>query len=343
MGLKSAIFTIRTPLRPLKKEEINGVDIFRFDSIVSLMRQLIKASPELVHGHSFGWIPATFAPLWVRRYVFTPHIYRLDIYPGWKVKPVLLPLKKSNAIITRTNFEAYQFKGIMNDSRIHVIPIPIDYDFFAQTKKEWKTQICNKYGLKSTDKLVLSVANLRPAKNLKTLIKGFAIIKAKIPSTKLIIVGGDAVSNLGLFSPTKPRLRHSQELTELASRLGIKEDVIFAGYQNAEELRKFYAASEVFCMPSKVEGQLLAAGEAASAGLPLVLSNLETLVEIYQGCALFHEPMDYKSLAINVINILEDSNLAKKLGSEGRAKMQKYRPISIHTKLRELYENLLSQ
>lgn len=342
MGMKSAIFTIRTTLTPRKNEVINGIDVFRFNSIFSLMQQLIMASPKLVHGHSFGWIPVTLAPLFIKKYVFSPHLYRLDIYPKWKVKLALLPLKSSDAIITRTEFEADQFRGILSESKIHVIPIPIDYDFFAQSAEEWKTEICGKYGLNTTDRLILSVANLRPVKNLKTLLRSFAIVKAKIPSSKLIIVGGEPVSNLGLLSPTKPRLNHSLELTKLASSLGIKNGVLFVGYQNAEELRKFYAASEVFCMPSRVEGQLLVAGEAASAGLPLILSNLETLTETYQGCALFHEPMDYGKLAIHIIDVLENPKLGKNLGSAGRAKMQNYRPTIIHAKLKRLYENLLS-
>jgi glycosyltransferase involved in cell wall biosynthesis len=343
MGLKPAIFTIRTPLTPEKKQVINGIDVFRFDSVFSILQHLIKVSPMLVHGHSFGWLPATFAPLLVRKYVFTPHVYRLDIYPKWKVNLALLPLKNSNALITRTKYETDQFKDFSSKSKIHMIPIPIDYDFFASTKEEWKTEIRHKYSLNTDDRLILSVTNPRPIKNLETLIRSFAIVNAKISSSKLIIVGGEPLSNLGLFSTTKPRLNYSFELAKLAMSLGVKENVIFAGYQNAEELRKFYAASEIFCMPSWIEGQLLAAGEAASAGLPLVLSSLETLMEIYSGCALFHEPLNHKQLANHIIKLLENPKLAKTLGSAGRTKMQNYRPEIVHAKLRKLYESLLSQ
>lgn len=342
MGLKPAIFTIRTQLTPEKKQVINGIDVFRFNSVFSILQRLVKVSPVLAHGHSFGWLPATFAPLLVRKYVFTHHTYRLDIYPKWKVNLVLLLLKNSKAIITLTNYQTDQFKDFFSKSKIHVIPIPIDYDFFALTKEEWKVEIQRRYGLNADDRLILCVANPRPIKNLETLIRSFTIVNAKFPSTKLIIVGGEPLSLLGIFSPTKPRLNYTLELAKLANSLGVKENVIFTGYQNAEELRKFYSASEIFCMPSWMEGQVLAAGEAASAGLPLVLSGIKTSMEIYSECALFHDPHKYEQLASQIIKLLENPKLAKSLGSAGRTKMQNYRPEIVHAKLRKLYESLLS-
>jgi glycosyltransferase involved in cell wall biosynthesis len=342
MGLKSAIFTIRTAVTPQKKQVIEGLEVYRFNSVFSILQQLVQASPMLVHGHSFGWVPPTIAPLIVKKNVFTPHVYRLDIYPTWKVKLATLPLRRSDAIITRTKFETGQFKDYLDETKIHTIPIPIDYEFFALSKSKWKIHVYQKYGLNADDKIVLCVANPRPIKNLETLVRSFAMVNKQVPSSKLIIAGGEPLSNLGMFSTTKPKSNYSIELANLSADLGIKTKVIFTGYQNAEELRMLYSASDVFCMPSWVEGQLLAAGEAAAAGLPLVLSNLETLVEIYQGCALFHVPMDYEHLATHIINLLKNAKLAKALGNTGRLKMRNYRPEIVHAKLRKLYESLLS-
>jgi glycosyltransferase involved in cell wall biosynthesis len=342
MGLKSVIFTIKNPVTPQKKQVIEGIEVFRFNSAFSMLNQLVKASPMLVHGHSFGWVPATLAPLFVKKSVFTPHVYRLDLYPTWKVNLATLPLRRSNAIITRTKFETDQFKDFLDETKIHIIPIPIDYDFFALAKREWRIHVHQKYGIDADDKIVICVANPRPIKNLETLVRSFAMANKHVRASKLIIAGGEPLSNLGMFSTTKPKSNYSVELANLAADLGVKNKVIFAGYQNAEELRKLYSTSDVFCMPSWVEGQLLAAGEAAAAGLPLILSNLETLAEIYQGCALFHAPMDYEQLAAHIINLLENPDLARTLGNAGRIKMQNYRPEIIHAKLRKLYESLLT-
>jgi len=342
MGMRTAIFTTRTPVTPKKREKVNCVDVIRFESVGSMLKQIIKLKPMLVHGHSFGWIPATLAPLFVTRYVLTPHIYKLNIYPSWKVNLVLSLIKKSDALIVLTNFEKFQFKHFVNESKIHVIPHPIDYDFFSNTKDSEKKQILSRYGLKPTDKLILCVANLVPRKNLETLIRSFKLVKKKFPESKLIIVGGEPKTILGVTTPREPKRSYRSKLIEMTERMGIKGHVIFAGYQKDKELRGFFKAADVFCLPSLIEGQCLAAGEAAAAGLPLVLSNLEPLVEIYQGCALFHEPTDYEGLAMHIVNVLENPKLAKTLGNMGRAKMQNYRPTIIQTKLKKLYESLLS-
>jgi glycosyltransferase involved in cell wall biosynthesis len=342
IGMRAAIFTTCTPLTRGKMEKVNGVDVFRFESVSSMLKQLIKLKPKLVHGHSFGWIPATLAPLFVKKYVLTPHIYKLNIYPIWKVNLVLSLIKKSDALIVLTNFEKSQFKHVIDESKIHVIPHPIDYDFFSNAKDSEKEQILSRYGLKPTNKLILCVANLVPRKNLETLIRSFKLVKKRFPESKLIIVGGEPRTILGMTTPRAPKWSYRSRLIEMTERMGIKEDVIFVGYQKDKELRGFFKAADVFCLPSRIEGQCLAAGEAAATGLPLILSNLEPLVEIYRGCALFHEPTDYEGLAMHIINVLKNPELAKTLGNAGRTKMQNYRPTIIQTKLKRLYESLLS-
>jgi hypothetical protein len=123
MGLKGAIFTTGSSSTQRKQQLINGVDVFTFNSTRAMIKQLIESAPALVHGHSFGWIPSTIAaPFIAKKYVMTPHVYRLDIYPSWKVTAALSMLKKADALITLTWFEKSQFTNIIAESKIHVIP-----------------------------------------------------------------------------------------------------------------------------------------------------------------------------------------------------------------------------
>jgi glycosyltransferase involved in cell wall biosynthesis len=181
-----------------------------------------------------------------------------------------------------------------------------------------------------------------PRKNLETLILSFAKVRKKVPHSKLLLVGDEPKTILSVSTPKKLPWNYRSKLTKLASSLGIAADVIFTGHQKVPELRGFYAAADVFCLPSTVEGQVLAAGEAASAGIPLILSNLEPLVELYKGCALFHEPLDYEKLANHIILLLENAELAKTIGDAGQIQMLNYRTEIVRAKLRELYEKVLS-
>src|SRR3972149_3773012 len=125
MGLKAAMFTSSSASTRQKRQFINGVDVITFDSTRTMIKRLFESAPALVHGHSFGWIPSTIAaPFLSKRYIMTPHAYRLDIYPTWKVIPALSLLKKSDALITLTRFEKSQFTNVIDQSKIHVIPHP---------------------------------------------------------------------------------------------------------------------------------------------------------------------------------------------------------------------------
>lgn len=339
MGLNGAIFTTRTKLNPKKKDVINGTQIFRFDNLFSMFKKIIQIKPNIIWGHSFGWLPATLAPLLQKTYVLTPHVYKLDVYPKWKVDSVFAFIKKSKAIVVVTNFEALQFSNAIEREKIHIIPHSIDYEFFSSRdcfESEKKLE-----SLGSPDKIILCVANIFPRKNLETLIRSFATIKKEINKVKLIIVGGEPKTKLGFISSSETSWNYHLKLKQLIKFHGLTEDIIFTGHKSQTELRDYYRIADVFCLSSLKESQLLAAGEAAASGIPLVLSNLEPLKEIYSNCALFQHPLDHKKLSSNIISIFNDQKLAKKLSNNGQEKMLDYRPEKIRAKMKNLYSSLL--
>lgn len=340
MGLETCIYSMRTQARKRKLESVDHVRVRRFDDPFLLLFSAISGKPLIAHGHSFGWIPSCSAPMFIKRYVFTPHVYRLDMYNPNLVKLVASLVGKSRAIIALTKYEANWFAPFADKARIHVIPHPIDFNFFSETEREGQAEVRECFGI--DDGLILSVANLVPRKNLETLLKSFKLVNQAMPRTKLIIVGSDPPTVLGVGRPKRMRMPHSQKLKETISMLHLEGKVFLAGYRDSNDLRKFYAAADVFALPSTVEGQLLSAGEAAASGLPLVLSNLEPLVETYDGCALFHSPFDHITLAHHLIDILTDAKLRRVLSQRGRDKMKTYDISSIKPKLKAVYEECLT-
>ena len=61
-------------------------------------------------------------------------------------------------------------------------------------------------------------------------------------------------------------------LEALAEKLEIRDGVQFAGMQ--DELARYYAAADVFVMPSRTEGLPMALLEAGMAGRPVVVSDV---------------------------------------------------------------------
>ncbi len=339
MGLEACVFSMRTSVRRKKQESIDDIEVHRFDDPFLLLLSARVRRPLIVHGHSFGWISSSAAPALFGRYVLTPHVYRLDTFNPSLTKLVTSMISKSRAVIVLTKFEARLFTPYVDEAKIHVIPHPIDFSFFSRAKKEEPDGL-HEYS-DSDDGLILSVANLVPRKNLETLIRGFELVNRTIPRSKLIIVGAEPPTVLSVGRPRKPKASYYQELRKLVSLLHLEKKVMFTGYRNSHDLRKFYAAADVFALPSTMEGQLLSAGEAAAAGLPLVLSNLKPLTEIYDGCALFHAPLDHMSLAHHLINVLTDEKLSKRLIHEGREKLKQFDVPLIKPKLKTVYEDCL--
>jgi glycosyltransferase involved in cell wall biosynthesis len=152
------------------------------------------------------------------------------------------------------------------------------------------------------------------------------MVLSRYPDAHLVLVGS---------GPEETRLRR------LADSLGITGRVYFAGEQR--EVAPYLAASDVFVLPSRAEGLGLALMEAMSAGLPCVASRvggIPDLIEDGQN-GLLVEPEDVAGLAKALLKLLEDRELAKRLGDRARQFIfQNYNPDVIVSQYISLYRQL---
>lgn len=94
-------------------------------------------------------------------------------------------------------------------------------------------------------------------KRFSDLIKAVAVLVNRNLPIKLILVGDGAERN---------------NYEKLAENLGIKNNVIFAGYQN--EVGKFYSVFDIFCLTSAFEAFGLVVAEAMLHYLPVVATSV---------------------------------------------------------------------
>ncbi len=136
-----------------------------------------------------------------------------------------------------------------------------------------------KYGVDK--KYILSVGTIEPRKNYITLIKAFNILKSKrlrdknysidnskeqTLNYKLVIVGRTGWKS----EPTYNELNNSP----------YKNDILFLGHVSDPDLVQIYNQAELFVYPSIFEGFGLPVVEAMKCGLPVLVSNSSSLVEI---------------------------------------------------------------
>lgn len=110
----------------------------------------------------------------------------------------------------------------------------------------------NELNIKLKNFVVISVGELNDNKNHQVIIQAIT----KLPNVTYVVVGEGVLENY---------------LKQLVYRLDVAERVIFTGYKT--NVRDLLWTSDCFVFPSKREGLGLAAIEAMSAGLPLVVAD----------------------------------------------------------------------
>ncbi|TPL12380.1 glycosyltransferase family 4 protein [Mesorhizobium sp. B2-4-14] len=105
-----------------------------------------------------------------------------------------------------------------------------------------------------------------------------------------------------------------------------------------EEVRRLMARAGIFVSTSHYEPFGLAALEAAMAGTPLVLADIGTYREIWNGAALFFDARDQHALAGCIARLVHDDVLRRQLGQRAARRARKFSPRSQATAMREIHE-----
>ena len=139
-----------------------------------------------------------------------------------------------------------------------------------------------------------------------------------------------------------PRL---PSLVRHARRLDLEGRVRFCPAVSDEDLPRFLSLADVFVFPSqnRLEGFGLAIAEAMAVGSPVVIADMPGVREVIEPGreGLLAEPLIASDLAEKVRTILDDRNLAKRMGHAGRERAEaRYGLPTVARALVSLYEDL---
>jgi glycosyltransferase involved in cell wall biosynthesis len=152
-----------------------------------------------------------------------------------------------------------------------------------------------------------SIARLNPEKDHTSLLRAFAMLRARHPGARLLLAGG---------GPERQRLER------LAASLEIADAVDFLGH--VDDVRSVHARLDVYVQSSHVEGMPVAVLEALAAGIPVVAArvggNEEAVVDGVGG--LLVPPGNPEALAAAVGRLVEQPALAREMGLAGRRHVQ---------------------
>lgn len=187
-----------------------------------------------------------------------------------------------------------------------VVPGGVDPAHFAPTDAQ---ALRRAHGLESA-RVVLVLCRLVRRKGVDTLLRALPEICARVPQTRLVIVGD---------GPDRGRLE------ALARSSEVRERVLFVGRAPQADLVRWYSAADVFAMPARleppdVEGFGIVFLEASACAIPVVGPDeggpLDAIVDGETG--LCCDPRDPRAVAGAVLTLLEDPARAREIGRAGR-------------------------
>jgi glycosyltransferase involved in cell wall biosynthesis len=97
-------------------------------------------------------------------------------------------------------------------------------------------------------------------------------------------------------------------------------NVRMLGRLHGEALRQWFDGSSIYALPARYEPFGLSVLEAAAAGCALVLGDIDSLRETWEGAALFVPPDDHDALADALRRLIADDVLRVRCMSRARCR-----------------------
>jgi glycosyltransferase involved in cell wall biosynthesis len=155
------------------------------------------------------------------------------------------------------------------------------------------------------DRLILFVGRLVKQKDLPTLLRAAARVRRERSRTRFVLVGGG---------------EEAESARRLAAQLELGDGLLFSGPVPHDGVAAYYAACDLFALPSRYEGNARVLAEAGAAGRPAVTSEVsgarDTVVDGETG---FIVPVGRPDLlAERLLELLADPDRAAAMGAQAR-------------------------
>lgn len=344
-GWEVIIITSNHEEKKYKEEKLSGMKVYRLPRLFKIsntpidplwyfqIKKIIKKEkPDVINAHS----PVPFmADVAARVCGNVPFVLKyhagsmkknkffLDILI-WIYENILIKktLRKAKKIICSSDFVRLNFLKDYSNKTVTITP-GVNIKHF----KPEKTNDQNK---------VLYVGRIEKSSNwkgIKYLLDAIKIVKERIPTVKLNLVGSG---------------NYVDHYRDYSKDIGIEKNIVFAGPLRGKKLLDAYLKTNVLVLPSISEAESfgIVLIEAGACGKPVIGSKIGGIPYVIddERTGLLVPPKNSEALAEAIIKILKNPKLAKKMGENGYKKVRKYFTWDKQVKkTKEIIENLIKK
>jgi glycosyltransferase involved in cell wall biosynthesis len=262
----------------------------------------VNVAVHMPHGHIFyGY----FSSIKTRLFIFLEKIAALFTY----------------RILTLTEIEKLDYirEKIARAEKIATIPCGIDIDRYSLSHRT----VRNEFGIPAGLPVIGWVGRVESVKGCEYFLRACHLIKKEMPEARYLIVGEGPLKG---------------EMEELARKLDVSEEVIFAGYRT--DMPEIMNSIDLLLHTPLNEGLGRVLLEAMVCEKPVVAADVGGIPEIIEhGVQGFLVPAgDYTSMARESLRILKDPELARLIGCAGRERALDFSTENMVRKIHNLYK-----
>lgn len=220
-----------------------------------------------------------------------------------------------------------EYSSYLSENDIYTVWNSLDCNKFKKDVKIGKQDKREELNLDDSKILIGTVGRLHPHKGQKFLLKAWQKVISEFPDAGLLVIGDG---------------KEKKGLKQLAAELGITESVHFLGSRN--DVPELLNTLDVFVFPSIYEGLGISLLEAMCMEKIIIASDIEPLKQVLENTGILVPPKDPKSLGEKIVEVLNNFEDHKYLGSKARKRVLKnFSPEEFGRKYIGVYNKVISK
>lgn len=322
-----------------------------YKSYRKLRKMIREFKPDIVHTHAakagaLGRLAALHENVPVILHTFHGHVFHSYFSP-LKTKIFLIIerylAKKTSGIIAiseRQKKDLFWKYSICKSDKIHMIPLGFDLRKFRENIDEKRMAFRKKYLLEDDEIAIGIISRLVPVKNHSLFIASAAHVMKQTKKKVRVFIIGDGESKGELLNEVETlNLNYTN-----FPKNPVKADFTFCSW--IKDVDMAISGLDIIAMSSHNEGTPVSLIEAQAGDKPVISTNVGGIenVVLRNETALLVDSNNYIEYAAQLLRLVEDDALRKRLGSNGwEFVREKFHFTRMIKEVGTLYKQLLTK